>query len=248
MAAATSVKGDATLFGRMMRGIDPGHTWGNRLRMLKLPMILTDTKLYAGAICQFYLLTRTLEQLLAKHPDDPLVCRIRNLELKVTPGYEADLRQLLGGDDTWREKAEQLCTPATRAYCDVLQRSSPAELAAASFILYGALVVGGGKATQRKVKKVFPSCDHMLFDVNEDMPKIKREFKELYAKIGEDYPDLSAAMVADASRFMALNNTVVLSVRCTPYWWWKAAAATMAMSALVLFVVRRRGDSQRKLA
>ena len=37
----------------------------------------------------------------------------------------------------------------------------------ASFILYGALVIGGGKQTQAKVKRVFPNCEHVLFDVAE---------------------------------------------------------------------------------
>ncbi len=51
--------------------------------------------------------------------------------------------------------------------------TGPVELVAASFILYGALVIGGGRATQKKVKKVFSSCSHRLFDVAEDM-KAKR--------------------------------------------------------------------------
>jgi hypothetical protein len=48
----------------------------------------------------------------------------------------------------------------------LLLSPSPAFLAA-SFILYGALVIGGGKQTQSKVRKVFPKYDHVLFDVAE---------------------------------------------------------------------------------
>ena len=48
-----------------------------------------------------------------------------------------------------------------------LQAAEPVSLVAAAFILYGALVVGGGKMTQAKVKKIFPRCDHKLFDVRD---------------------------------------------------------------------------------
>ena len=36
------------LFGKMMLAIRGSHSFGNRVRMLKLPLILTDSQLYAG--------------------------------------------------------------------------------------------------------------------------------------------------------------------------------------------------------
>ncbi len=42
-------------------------------------------------------------------------------------------------------------------------------LVSASFIIYGALVVGGGRATQARVRNVFPDCEHRLYDVTVDM-------------------------------------------------------------------------------
>lgn len=238
MAARRRVAGDASLYGDMMRSIDGGHTWGNWLRMLKLPLILTDTQLYAGAIAQFYQLSRTLEEALERHHSDAMIARVLALGLRVTPGYEADLQQLFGRD-TWRETCARKSTTATKTYCNVLQNADPVELVAASFILYGALVVGGGKSTQRKVKKVFPACDHALFDVAEDMPKARRDFRELFATIGVDFPDRKDALTTQASRFMMLNNTVVSSVRCLPFWWWQAAAAAAAVTALAMAIKRR---------
>ncbi len=57
------------------------------------------------------------------------------------------------------------------------------ELIAAAFILYGALVVGGGKKTQEKVSRIYPDCEHALFDVREDddMLKARKAFRQLFS-------------------------------------------------------------------
>ena len=46
------------LYGRMMKAIASGHDRANAVRFLKLPFILTEAKLYAGAIAQFYWLSK----------------------------------------------------------------------------------------------------------------------------------------------------------------------------------------------
>lgn len=223
---------DPKLYGRMMKAIRSGHDRGDKLRMLKLPLILTDTQLYAGAIGQFYMLTKTLEDSLCRCKDDPLVSRVLSLGYNVTPGYEADLKDLLGPE--WSLIVKQRCTSATAAYCSILQSASPLELVAASFILYGALVIGGGKSTQKKVKRVFPRSEHILFDVADDMPKARREFKSLFNDLEAEYPDQAEDLVQQAARFMALNNSVVLSARCLPFWWWRVVAVSAGVGALML--------------
>merc|ERR1712232_770086 len=115
------------------------------------------------------------------------------------------------------------------------------ELIGAAFILYGALVIGGGKATQRKVRKVFPACQHQLFDVKEDMVKARREFKEFFNRVGTDTPQHADALVSHAARFMALNNSVILSARCLPFWWWRAVAMSATLGAV--FVAMRWKNS-----
>ena len=122
-------------------------------------------RLYAEAIAQFWALSRALETQLEVHKGHPMVARVRELGLSVTPGYASDLRQLLGED--WDAAAnEVLLTAATRDYVAALLEADPVSLTAAAFILYGALVVGGGKSTQAKVAKIFPRCDHATFDLS----------------------------------------------------------------------------------
>ena len=143
------------------------------------------------------------------------------------------------------EVAEKEKTGATAAYIEKLQNAGPVSLTAAAFILYGALVVGGGKMTQRKVRKVIPGCQHKLFDVAEDMATCRRDFKNTFTAIGKEFPEHFATLEAEAARFMALNNTVVLSVRC---WGWRAsviAGSVVACSAATLLAIRtlRRASS-----
>lgn len=118
------------LYGKMMLAIRGSHSWGNRVRMLKLPVILTDAKLYAGAIANFYFLTRALERALdapgAK--DHAILAPVRALGLKLTGGYENDLRQLFGKE--WEADAARARTAATDAYVATLEKADPVQLVA----------------------------------------------------------------------------------------------------------------------
>jgi heme oxygenase len=224
------------LFGKMMLAIRTSHTWGNRVRMLKLPLILTDMKLYAGAIANFYWLTRALELALASKDkaDDPILAPVRALGLRLTEGYEADLAELFG-EDSWQAAATRARTRVTEAYVTTIEAADSVQLVAASFILYGALVIGGGKQTQAKVRKVFPRCTHALFDVAQDMSAARSAFRACFNDIGKRFPQHHETLVSEASRFMQLNNQVVLSIRCLPFWWMHAAGvAAVAAGALVL--------------
>lgn len=228
------------LFGKMMLAIRTSHTWGNRVRMLKLPLILTDMELYGGAIANFYWLTRALECALdSKDKADPLLMHVRALGLRLTEGYESDLKEVFG-EKEWQEEATRARTAVTDAYVAIIETADSVQLVAASFILYGALVIGGGKQTQAKVKKVFPRCTHALFDVADDMSAARSAFRTCFNEIGERYPEHRETLVAEASRFMELNNKVVLSIRCLPVWFLPAAAtAAAAIAAGVLALARR---------
>jgi heme oxygenase len=123
----------SSLFGSMMKAIRTRHTWGNRLGFVKLPLILTDVRLYGGAIAQFYFLTATLEGALSRRRDDPLVDSVLSQGLNLAPGYQADLAQIFG--DEWHAAAARARTPATEAYCKQLEAADSVELVAAAFIL-----------------------------------------------------------------------------------------------------------------
>lgn len=218
----------ANTFAKMMASIKSSHSIGNTIRMVKLPLILTNTRLYADAISQFYWLTKTLEECLEAKAEDGLLKSVRALKLKVTPGYESDLKELYGTE--WLRCARMARTSATESYCSRISNAPALELVAASFILYGALVIGGGKSTQEKVRRVFPSCKHKLFDVADDMKALRKQFRGVFNGIGASL-DTSAEekLIGHAAAYMKLNNTVILSVRCVSYWVWGGVALSAAL-------------------
>ncbi len=229
------------LFGRMMGAIRTGHSLANTVRMLKLPLIFLEEQLYADAIAQFFWLIETLEAALRRRAADPLVQRVLALELDVAPGFAADLRALHRGAG-WRAAAARARTAATSSYCELISAADADELVGAAFVLYGALVIGGGKATQAKVRRAFArsgasasECEHRLYDVAGDMPAMRRRFKEAFTRIGEEHPDRADALEEQAGRFMARNNTVLLSIRCwgrrAAGYAWGAAACVGAVAA-----------------
>ena len=174
-----------------------------------------------------------------------MIARVRSLGLSVTAGYASDLKELLGDD--WQSRAAKEETAATAAYIKTLKEASPVSLTAAAFILYGALVVGGGKMTQQKVRRVFPSCTHALFDVAPDMKVARANFKATFTAIGKDFPEEYETLEREAQRFMALNNTVVLSIRCLGR---RVAAVALGLgvaglaTAAMLLARRREGRSE----
>ena len=93
-----------------------------------------------------------------------------------------------------------------------------------------------------QVRKVLPACEHRLYDVHDDMSAARRDFKAAFTQIGKEWPEHFATLEGEAARFMALNNTVVLSIRC----WgrvataWTLALAGAALAALAAVRLARR--------
>ena len=149
-----------------------------------------------------------------------------------------DENRLFGLD--WKIKVEKLKTSSTEKYIHDIIKATDIELCTAVFILYGALVVGGGKSTQRKAKKVVKSCDHALFDISDDIVKSRKKFKAAFRALGEKYPEYFDEYVSNAQKFMGKNNEVVLSIRCLPFWWWNAVGVVGTMIASVYFFPQKQ--------
>lgn len=77
------------------------------------------------------------------------------------------MKELYGAEE-WVAKAEAARTSATAAYVAELQTAVPVSLVAAAFIIYGALVVGGGKQTQLKARRQPPSRLARTLDASAD--------------------------------------------------------------------------------
>ena len=89
------MKENENLYKCMMEAIRSKHTRGNAVGYFKLPMIFSSSRLYGGAISQFYLLTAELEQAMEVKQNSNMIKFLRdNLKLKpLADGYESDLQQ-----------------------------------------------------------------------------------------------------------------------------------------------------------
>ncbi|GMH64664.1 hypothetical protein TrRE_jg6727, partial [Triparma retinervis] len=204
----------------MMAAIRGPHDRGNLLGFLKLPLIFTSPHLYAGAISQFYILTSLIESgtLAGAGPMFDLVMSRMNLQ-PLSPGYESDLLDLLG--PSWSSiSLETMEIEATSSYASQLSSADDCSLCAALFVLYGALVVGGGKQTQRKARKVpmLRGCRHKLFDVDEDMMKARARFRSAFDELFEEYPEEREKLVGETRRWMDMNNRVIFGIECVRGW------------------------------
>ncbi|GMI37039.1 hypothetical protein TrCOL_g7839 [Triparma columacea] len=223
----------------MMSSIRSRHSRGNMIGFLKLPLIFTSPTLYAGAIAQFYLLTLLLESGELKG-EGPMFRKLKeDLALKpLAPGYASDLSDLLG--PSWSAKLQDLYLPVTLDYASQLKSSSDSSLCSALFILYGALVIGGGRSTQKRVKKVpaLRGCGHVLFDVDEDMMKARGRFRKAFDELVRDNPEEEEKLVKEVVRWMGMNNKVVMGIKCTPTW--LKTAVLVTVGAGIAWIASRR--------
>ena len=153
------------LFRGCMDAIRTSHSIGQALRTAMIAAgLMTDQRCYSELLCQFYVCTAALEKRLAGQPAEGMVTRLAaatGLAGGFTSGYEADLAYLLGGGD-WRSTAGHLTSEVATRYIQRIEGATEVELAAAVFILWGPLAIGGGAALKPRVKKVAtrrpPSC------------------------------------------------------------------------------------------
>ena len=91
------MKDNEGLYSLMMKAIRSKHSRGNALGYFKLPMVFTDSRLYGGAVGQFFLLTQELEKAMEikiKEGSQMVKFLKDGLGLgDVAPGYKSDLEQ-----------------------------------------------------------------------------------------------------------------------------------------------------------
>jgi hypothetical protein len=162
---------ESGLFRAAMDKIRGSHSLGQKLRTAALAAgLMSDARCYAELLAQFYLATAALEARLAvtQPATEPLAAAVSAAcGYSFTEGYEADLASLLGPE--WRKDvAERLSTEPARRYVARLERAGDSELAAAAFILWGPLAIGGGAALKPRVRNAFgEGATHVFSSVTE---------------------------------------------------------------------------------
>lgn len=228
-----------------MQAIRSAHVESNRVRMvLTVIGLFTDKIIYTEVMTIFYTLTKELESKLEeKKKDDDAICRtILTLGYNFTPGYEKDLTFLYGSSD-WKEQAKDIFakSPAAVSYLRWIQRAkSSAQLAGAAFVLWGALVIGGGAVARPRVAAAFgEEATHVFRDVTgPGREQRKRDFVEAWDALAVKDSQHFIETVQASQQCMQANNDVLGSVVRDPWWLgYIQAIGVAALSGSVYFAV-----------
>ena len=96
------------------------HDQSDKTINLKLAVVLTDTKLWATAIANFYFVFQTLEQSIETNSDHVHLGQLYNKQLFRAKQFEEDLQFYLG--NTWRAQIQ--ISDEAKVYCDRLMQLS----------------------------------------------------------------------------------------------------------------------------
>jgi hypothetical protein len=214
------------LFQESMKSIHSGHVRSNRLRAgLVVAGMFTDKSLYAEVVSLFYVVTKELElklESMASGKNDEICKRILSLGYHFTEEYEKDL-SFLFSDEAWQNKVEIVAkkSPAVVAYRELIQRmSTGSEVAGAAFVLWGALIIGGGAMAMPRVEKLCGKEATHLFQAvtGPGREERKKKFIQLWDSLAEARTPEFAAIVSNCQQCMQYNNTVFTSIHRTPWW------------------------------
>jgi hypothetical protein len=239
------------LFRACMDTIERSHAVGQGLRTAMLAAgLMTDRRCYGELLGQFYLCTAALERALAsvavRPGGEPLSERLLSLGYAFTAPYEADLAALFGDADgkDWRATVERLQVPTVQRYVEEIEAAGAAgdgaTLAAATFILWGPLVIGGGAALSPTVKRQFGrECTHVFEQVtgagrSDRRSAFIRCYDTLLEPFGDDDQGSAARhrIVQQCSRFMDMNNALMTECKERPWWTTYLLAAAAAATAV----------------
>ena len=237
------------LFRACMDAIRVPHETGQKLRAAALLAgVMTDRRCYAELLGQFYLCTAALERALQEQKrsrklgacvsegdSSSILVKISSLGYSFTKDYEADLSALLG--ERWEDIIKEISVPTTGTYVNLIEEAARSgddpTLVAAAFILWGPLVIGGGAALRPKVKRRFgEECIHVFDSVTGPRrEERKKRFVDCYdglVGLSEIEETKTFERIVNlSSKFMTLNNRLMMECRQRP-WWSKYVMAGMA--------------------
>jgi len=213
------------LYQSCMKSIRNAHFQANRLRAgLVLAGLFTDAELYREVISLFYIVTSTMESKLNKlaKEDDEICKKILELGYNFTPHYESDLQYLYGED--WNDQVEA-CKNNSAVIMEYKEKiesmKSGIEIIGPCFVLWGALIIGGGAAVMPKVEKLCGSKACNLFKDITGPGRMQRrqEFIKVWDSLVDkmNEQDFSTA-VKVTEECMQCNNDIFTSLQRNPWW------------------------------
>ena len=232
------------LFRNCMDEIKVKHTVGQRLRtVLVAAGVLTDKICYAELLAQFYVTTKALElRLEERREDSNIVQKIVQLKpgYNFTKGYELDEQHLLG--ENWKERINTMISKPANDYIYLIQNANDAELVAATFILWGPMIIGGGAALYPRIRRIFGKDATNVFEnvIGSGRAQRKRDFIEMFDSIVsiEENEKMFREIVKTSGKCMEMNNKMMVAVRERPWWMYYIWAGT-AVAIVLISIIRK---------
>lgn len=234
------------LFQACMKAIRSAHFRSNRVRaLLVVAGLFTDKAVYREVLSIFYCVTKEVEvklRLLLKEGDE-ISKKLLSLGYSFAGQYEQDLEYLYGTKD-WMERTEtavQRNKAATDYREKVRSMKTGAEMAGAVFVLWGALIIGGGAAAMPRVKSRFgEEAVHLFQDVSgPGREKRKSDFVQIWDSLAESSSAEFAQIVRAAQDCMQCNNDVLSSLARNPWWLPYIIAALVGLTSVAATVIYR---------
>ena len=94
------------------------HVESDKLISLKLTVVMTDKKLWAGVLADFYFVFQAIEGAMKEHKEHPCIAPMMTFdnseEMRRTQAFQKDLEFFMGRN--WKEQVHQ--SEPARKYCD----------------------------------------------------------------------------------------------------------------------------------
>jgi heme oxygenase len=192
------------------------HDQSDRLINLKLAAVLTDTKLWAEAIAEFYVVFKTIEEGLIRCKDHahvgPLLEAVGGAFR--TKAFERDLQFYLGDD--WKSHVSS--STYAKEYCSRIEyviANEPTLLVAYVHSMYLALLAGG-QIIKRIVKKTLGLTDEQGLDLF-NFDAVERTELRRSIKATIDGLQLSRqqkdAIIEEKIRVFRMNNAIANNIQ-----------------------------------
>jgi heme oxygenase len=243
----TTNKGEPDgLFRNCMKAIRSAHFKANRLRAgLVVAGLFTDKLIYREVLTLFYVVTKELELKLDLLKNEDEVCdKISSLGYHFTGQYESDMAALYS-PETWRDEVEATAqkSAVTEEYrTKIKAMTKGSELAGAAFVLWGALIIGGGAAVLPRVEKLCgKEATHLFQDVaGPGRQQRRNKFISTWDTLAKTDTDEFKAIVEYTKQCMQLNNDIFTSLQSNPWWMFYASAGLVAaLSMTVVYLTQR---------
>jgi hypothetical protein len=230
------------LFRACMASIRAAHFKANKLRAaLVFAGLLTDVRIYAHSLSMFYVVTREVEHKILNdekflssltQDEREIISKLGSMGFSFTPGYEKDLQVLYEeilypkSIFSWKEHVEQIVesTAIVKEYQRHIRSMSKAsEVAGAAFVLWGALIIGGGAMIQPKAKRIVgPNAVNVFESVIGPNRESRRQlFIKTWDSLAPKESMAAFEIKESTKQCMQYNNDMMGSGSKANPWWFK---------------------------